>query len=75
MAPARLFPSVNFSNLSLSFLLLFPSFCRGPVEPVLMRVSIGGGGSCPLWAGGGETVGLVTFFSSFFFLETSPSLR
>lgn len=35
MAPERLFPSVNFSNLSLSFLCLFPSSCRGPVEPAL----------------------------------------
>lgn len=38
MAPARLFPSVKFSNLSLSFLCLFPSSCRGPVEPALMGV-------------------------------------
>lgn len=75
MAPARLFPSVNFSNLSLSFLLLFPSSCRGPVEPVLMRVSIGGGGSCPLWAGGGETVGLVTFFFLFLFLRNQSQFK
>lgn len=64
MAPERLFPSVNFSNLSLSFLCLFPSSCRGPAEPALTGAWGGGlgGGSCPLWVGGGETVGPMTFF-------------